>query len=230
MRYINKGNEPNIILNYRNLCQAAGQIVSYEDFPHLEQLNNLLRTKQKCICCYCMQRIDHYQQENEAGSHNEHLIPQRGVNGNPTLQMDYNNIFACCNYTKDYANEDSFCGWHKKHRLITNFIQQPDCRTFFKYNSAGEILPNGNYETEAEYTQHANELPLNQKNALDTIKVLNLNQAVLKKRRSDLIKEIFPILKSFSSQKAQAQIQRIINLNPLPPFVEVNIYYLSKVR
>ena len=230
MRYISKGNEPQIISNYRMLRQNAGQIVSYPDFPQAEDLNDILRTEQRNICCYCLQSINHFQTPNEAGSHNEHLIPQKGANGNTLLQMDYNNIYACCNYTKDFPNEDSYCGEHKADKLITNFIQQHECRTFFKYNSAGEILPNGYYETEDEFIKHENTLPQNQKNALKTIKVLNLNQSVLKKRRVDLINQIFPLIRNISTQQAQAKIQRMINLNPLPPFVEINIYYLSQVR
>ncbi len=230
MRYISKGNEPIIITNYRALRQNAGQIVSYSDFPNLEELNGILRAEQRSICCYCMQYIDHYQRENIAGSHNEHLIPQNGPNGNADLQMEFSNIYACCNYTKNYPKNESHCGWHKEDDLISNFIQINNCRTFFKYNSLGEILPNGNFETEAEFIQNENLLPQNQRQALDTIRVLNLNQRVLKKRRGDLIKEIVPILNRLSRQQAQAKIQVIINKNPLPPFVEVNIYYLNKVR
>ena len=186
MRYINKTFEPEIIANYRARRQNANQPVSYEEFQGTEQLNDLLRKEQKNICCYCMQTIHHFQRENEAGSHNEHLIPQHGNYGNAALQMDYRNIFACCNYTKDFPHEDSYCGWHKRDSLISNFIQLEDCRTFFKYNSAGEILPNGIFETEYEYLQNENLLPQNQVNALKTISILNLNQSVLKKRRRDL--------------------------------------------
>jgi uncharacterized protein (TIGR02646 family) len=230
MRYIRKGNEPQIISNYRMLRQNAMQVVSYPDFNQAEDLNDILRVEQRNICCYCLQSINHFQKPNEAGSHNEHLIPQQGANGNALLQMDYNNIYACCNYTKDFPNEDSYCGEHKADSLITNFIQQQDCRTFFKYNSTGEILPNGNYETEDEFNLHENILPQNQKNALKTIKVLNLNQAVLKKRRVDLINQIIPLISNISTQQAQAKIQRMTNSNPLPPFVELNIYYLNQVR
>jgi uncharacterized protein (TIGR02646 family) len=229
MRYITKGNEPGIISSYRTLRQSAGQLVSYPDFNQKEDLNDILRKEQGKICCYCLQSIDHFQKPNEAGSHNEHLIPQQGANGNALLQMDYNNIYACCNYTKDLPNPDSYCGEHKGDELITNFIQQVNCRTFFKYNSIGEILPNGIYETEAEYITNENILPQNQKETLKTIKVLNLNQSVLKKRRADLINQILPLISNISTQQAQSKIQRMINLDTLPPFVEVNIYYLNQV-
>lgn len=229
MRYIPKGVEPHIIRDYRNLRQAAGQAVMYEDFPYLPRLNAILREEQKNICCYCMQRIDHYQAENEAGSHNEHLVPQNGPNGNPALQMNHGNIYACCNYTKDYPQEDSYCGWHKDDNLITNFIQQPNCRAFFKYNTIGEILPNGIFETEEEYLINQNILPLQQLNALNTIIVLNLNQSILKQRRSDLIHILLPRFINLTQPQAHVRIQQIVHRNPLPPFVEVIIYYLHQV-
>lgn len=229
MRYIQKGVEPRIIRNYRNLRQAAGQAVTYADFPQIPDLNAILREEQKDICCYCMQRIDHYQAENEAGSHNEHLVPQKGPNGNPALQLNYGNLYACCNYTKDYPQEDSYCGWHKDDDLITNFIQQPNCRAFFKYNTIGEILPNGAYETAEEYLINQNILPLQQLNALNTITVLNLNQTILKQRRYDLIHSFLPNVRGLTQGQANAKIQRIVHRNPLPPFVEVIIYYLHQV-
>ena len=231
MRYITKGNEPNIIATYRTIRQNAGQAITYEFFENKEQLNDILRSDQRNICCYCMQSVDHFQGDNTAGSHNEHLVPQYGINGNPTLQMDYSNIYACCNYTKGYPHSDAHCGEHKSDELIINFIQQQNCRTFFKYNSIGEILPagNGSFETEAEFWQNVNHLPQGQQNALNTIKILNLNQPVLKKRRADLIQQIFSLTRNFSQQQAQAKIQRMNNSNPLPPFVEVNIYYLNQI-
>ena len=230
MRYIKKSNEPLIISNYKAVRIASGQPVVYSDFAETGQLNEILRNEQKNICCYCMQTIDHFQGENEAGSHNEHLVPQHGENGNYALQMEYNNIYASCNYTKNFPESSTYCGWHKQDVSIPSFIQQHNCRNFFKYNSAGEILPNGTYEKEEEYSLNYNTLPQNQKNALKTIKVLNLNQAVLKKRRVDLINQIFPLINNISSQQAKVKIQRMTNMNPLPPFVELNIYYLSQVK
>jgi len=230
MRYIHKGNEPAIIAKYRTLRQNAGQVISYADFPNAQQLNDILREEQNSICCYCMQAINHFQDGNEAGSHNEHLVPQHGIYGNVALQMEYTNIYACCNYTKDFPDEDSYCGWHKHDGWITNFIQQRNCRSFFKYNSIGEILPNGVFETEEEYRLNKLILPQGQSDALKAIEVLNLNQAVLKKRRFDLIQTIFLVIRNLSLQQAQAKIQRMLNLNPLPPFVEVNIYYLNHVQ
>jgi hypothetical protein len=58
-------------------------------FTGKKELNDLLRTEQKYICCYCQQRVGKFKQNNNGNSHNEHLVPQRGVNGNATLQMVY---------------------------------------------------------------------------------------------------------------------------------------------
>jgi uncharacterized protein (TIGR02646 family) len=228
MRYIKKGKAPSVVIDYISLRTSAGQIASYSDFKNKEALNNLLRAEQGGICCYCMQRIDHYKGTNEAGSHNEHLVPQQGPHGDPNLQMDYGNMYACCNYTKGYPVKDTFCGEHKADNPITNFIQKRDCREYFKYNILGEILPNGLLEKEEEYLAHEASLPTNQRNALNTIITLNLNQAVLKKRRQDIILGFIKQVLAMSPGQAQTKIQQINNSPRLIPFVETVIFYLKK--
>lgn len=75
MRHISKGVIPLIITDYCRMRHIANQQITYEDFDQKEELNNILRADQKNICCYCQQRIDHYQNKNVGGSHNEHLVP-----------------------------------------------------------------------------------------------------------------------------------------------------------
>jgi uncharacterized protein (TIGR02646 family) len=136
MRYIPKGNEPNILSLYKLKQTEADLIATYDGFREKSALNEILRAEQKGICCYCMRVIDQYQGYKESSSHNEHLLPQET---HKKIQLDYNNIYASCNDT-------NHCGHHKGNNEITNFIQQPNCREFFKYNTIGEILPVGAFE------------------------------------------------------------------------------------
>ena len=229
MRYISKNNQtPAIITNYVTLREGAGQVVTYDDFNDKEALNNLLREEQSLICCYCQQRIDHYQQDNEAGSHNEHFIPMHGAAADIELQMDYNNLYASCNYTKGYPPEQTYCGEHKKHLPIADFIKRTDCRTFFKYNLSGEILPSGNFESIQQFVEQRDVLPQNQSTALRAIEVLNLNEAVLKKTRKLAATVMLKLASGLSQQQAQARIQNENHKETLTPFVEMLIYFLRK--
>ena len=231
MRYIAKSAaELQCMSTYKANQLAAGLAVFYDDFPDKSTLNEVLRIDQKNICCYCMQVIDHHEGDNEAGSHNEHLQPQNGPYAKPALQMDYTNLYACCNYTKGYPPDETYCGEHKKSDLITNFIAQANCRTFFRYNINGEILPNGNYFTEQEYHTNQLALPKHQQDALATIKTLNLNHPTLKKKRADLISSYIPLISHLTPQQAKGKIQKLVNAKPLPLFVEVSVYYLNQVQ
>jgi uncharacterized protein (TIGR02646 family) len=231
MRYISKGAQPAIITNYINERKLLGLAIDYDGtFLLKRELNDLLREKQKNICCYCQQSIDHFNNPCEAGSHNEHLVPQSGA---PALQLAYSNLFACCNYTKDYViKKDKYCGWHKEDELIKPFIQNSSCRDFFKYNTIGEILPNGSYDLLQDYIDNKLVLPMGQAEALDAIITLNLNQAVLREQRRKTITDWIALLatQGLTAAGVPAKITKLMHAPILPPFVEALIYFLRQVK
>lgn len=229
MRYIRKSQtSPKILVDYIETQTNAGLTSNYEDFQDKEDLNKLLREEQGLICCYCQQRIDHFQGNPEGGSHNEHMIPQNGPNGNSDLDLDYYNLYACCNYSQGREYSMQHCGQHKDYHLIHNFLRDPNCRSFFKYSISGEIIPQGNYNTQEEYLANRNKLSADQVRSLDTIITLNLNQGPLKELRKRAIIEMIKLSQTFSSAQARGKIQRDNFSNSLAPFVEVVIYYLNK--
>lgn len=103
MRYIHKSrnSQARTLLNKacRNLRNSGVKVI-YDNFSDKKKLNNFLRAEQKNICCYCQRRIDHFQGDNEFGSHNEHFEPEGGPNARIDLQLSYENIYACCNKSK----------------------------------------------------------------------------------------------------------------------------------
>lgn len=231
MRFIQKRSvPPSFVTTYIAQRIAAGQVVTYNDFPYKKELNEILRREQRNVCCYCQQSIDHFQGINEGGSHNEHLVPQHGQHGNPALEMDYYNLYACCNYTRDLPWADAYCGWHKGMQPIISFLQDKHCKHYFKYNIIGEILPNGAYFSFDEYIAKKSILPQNQKDALEAISILNLNQEVLRKRRKLVIEDFFRLagIYNLSKQSAALKIQRLNNENPYTPFLDARIYYLNE--
>jgi uncharacterized protein (TIGR02646 family) len=98
MRYITKRPTPNIISEWIALRNSVvpPQPIVYDEFDKKSDLNKLLQEDQHYICCYCQQALE---KSTTNGSHNEHLEPQHGPYTKPHLQMDYNNLLACCNTT-----------------------------------------------------------------------------------------------------------------------------------
>jgi len=160
MRYIKKLTTPPFMNDWLDARNNINQEILYNDFSAKRTLNNILRQEQKHICCYCQQTITHFQAKNNGGSHNEHLVPQNGNNAATDLQMDYNNIYACCNYSKGLKKDKQHCGEAKDDELIHNLIQLNECSSLLKYNTLGEIIPNGEYLKFEQYKE--NELSLNQ--------------------------------------------------------------------
>ncbi len=232
MRYIKKRNPQAVALLSEfiaNQNAAGGTNLTYSAFPHKEQLNELLRNEQGSICCYCMQRIVHFQGIQESGSHNEHFASQAG---NPELELDYYNLYACCIVSKGNPPSQQHCGEHKGSNSISDFIKRHRCSRFFKYNAVGEITPNGIYQTEQEYQEQETQqrLPKNQTDALQTIKILNLNCSSLKSLREKITADVEKAAIGMTPQQAQTKIDRLITQNPLPTFVEVVIQTLQKRR
>lgn len=232
MRHIPKNinNTPPVLTQFIQQQTAAGVNLNYGAFPDAETLNDTLRTEQRQICCYCMQRIDHFQGDAEGGCHNEHLEPQNGPNANPARQLDYTNIFACCNYSTGKEPSMQHCGIKKGGNLITDFLTNNNCRQFFKYNVLGEILPQGIYETAADFQNNLHLLTPDQVNAFNTIQTLGLNCKSLIKIRRDNIDVILRLSGQLTRAQAHARIQKVNNGNPFLPLVEILIYYLNQVN
>lgn len=197
MRYIDKRPSPHYIVDWKAARTAAGQNLAYNDFDHKRQLNDDLREDQHNICCYCQQKITHFQGSNIGGSHNEHLVPENGDFGNFALQVDYNNLFACCNTTVGMGKKEKHkrhCGDAKGDLLIRGFIQETTCSRYFKYNNLGEIIPNGSYPSFKEYQANRNALPKDESEALDTLEVLNLNSVTMVNDRKKDFDKLFRVM------------------------------------
>ena len=230
MRYIAKPNNSvarSLLTKAKEEMSKAGISLIYDHFNDKEELNNELRKEQKCICCYCQQRIEHFQGNNNTGSHNEHFFPEH----HPLYkdkQLEYENIFACCNRTKGLAKRFQHCGEYKADVVIgTNLLLDADCSQHFKYNSNGEILPNCSMSSYEEVLANRAILTDIQNKALAMIEGLNLNEDNLKKRRKSIIDDIFASAETLTIDRMQHKIQVFHNEpNEYVEFVDMIIYYL----
>nr|WP_321377910.1 retron system putative HNH endonuclease [uncultured Bacteroides sp.] len=231
MRYIKKrvGSEAaELLKTWIKRRKAAGQNLLYVDFDKKKELNDNLRSEQKGICCYCQQKITHYQGDNNGGSHNEHLIPENGEYGRQDLQVVHHNLYASCNYSKGKCKGDQHCGEAKHDKLIAAFIKRIDCDKYFKYNVIGEILPSGPYNSHQEYEEHYGDLTNDQRDAYDTIQTLNLNHESIKQLRKGDQKELFKILGGKTREQVRTYIQTINTKDQYPRFIDMLLYYMKQ--
>jgi uncharacterized protein (TIGR02646 family) len=231
MRYIQKGAVPQIMSDWIADKNSRNEALIYNSFTGKKELNDLLRTEQKYICCYCQQRVVKFKQNNNGNSHNEHLVPQRGVNGNATLQMVYTNIYASCSFSEGQEPSSQYCGIAKGDKLIHSFIQDVNCSSYFKYNSNGEIIPNSAiYNSYKEFITNEPTLGVDEKRALETIRVLNLNVSFLVEERKKMQTRLFKVLNVLPLARVQLKIQQFNNDQRFYPYIDMLLYYMKKKK
>lgn len=221
-----------LLENAREQMRKAGISETYEHFNSKKELNDILRNEQMHICCYCQQRITHHNAPpNEGGSHNEHFYPEKGPNGCVELQLSYENLYACCNVSKDFEERLKYCGWSKHETLLPiNFLSLRECSDLFKYNLDGEILPVGPFRSYGDFIANRELLPTQQQEVLNFIDVLKLNIESLTLARRQIMEDIM----SFMKNKTIGQLQHKIQLlnNPVNkefvPMVDMVIYFLKQ--
>lgn len=228
MRYIEKGDTPQFMTDWLNARRNANQVLSYDEFSGKRALNDVLRKEQKHICCYCQQIITHFQGKKNGGSHNEHLVPQNGVHANPDLQMDYFNLYACCNYSVGSKKNKQHCGEAKHDDLIPNLLQRKSCHSLFKYNSIGEIIPNGVYLKYDQYLENEASLTQEQKEALQAIKVLNLNCSYLVTERKAVQTKLFKVLSIVAKERIERKVKEFEAQDKYHRFIDMLLYYMKR--
>ena len=234
MRYIPKPNgskTETLLRKARIWMRTMGISELYDNFNDKKPLNDFLREEQKNICCYCQRRIDHFQGDNERGSHNEHFEPENGPHAQPLLQLDYENIYACCNASKGFEKRLQHCGEHKGSDVIhRNFLRMTNCSDYFKYNTNGEILPCCPMNSYSEILANRDKLTPIQKDALQAIEVLNLNVDSLKDYRKNVQAEIF----RFALHRTRQQLEhKVMLLNTAQkeyiPLVDMVLFFLKRI-
>lgn len=227
MRFIEKSDEPAYLTSYKQAQLQAGLSVSYKGFREKTDLNDLLRVEQHHICCYCQQRLTHYNSNKEGAAHNEHLIPQCTDPGDGSIELNYHNIYACCMDSKGQSEKHQHCGESKHKSQIRAFIQERTCSVYFKYNISGEILPNGSYSNWNDYVSNAKTLLGDVKDAYNTINTLNLNCNRLVTDRKNDITTLISIISRCTKQEVDDAIVQWESEMYYFRFIDILLYYMK---
>lgn len=167
MKYIQKTAEPAEFAQWKKDNPGATYYTLHSKAQKQKKvLQDSLLKEQGYICCYCERQIS------ANNSHIEHFKPK----GNPlyaNLQLDYNNLHCSCNGNPG-KRKTNFCGGAKEDDYSSDLISptEVDCASHFKYRIDGSMYP-------------ANP---NDKRALYTISLLNLNFAFLRSQRKAVLK------------------------------------------
>jgi len=178
VNFIHKQNEPDEFTEWKKTIGSPGNSGEWDDLknPEKENLHRSLMDEQGSVCCYCERSIS------SSPSHIEHIKPQSVY---PDDRFNYSNLLSSCN-----GDGEKHCG-HKKGNWFdpSLFVSplDPDCVSYFKFTSAGEIKP-----TDDPHSRPA---------AQETIDHLNLNDPSLVDKRKKVIDGLGITDSSFSNSE-----------------------------
>lgn len=131
---INKGNVP------REFYEAKKNHNHYDELykDEKDKLKAILLKEQNNRCAYCNRGID------LETSTIEHYIPRNGKNGDPSMSLDYNNLFAVCEVTRHLPPEQQTCDVKRGDKLLQIDPRNQNHIDTIKYNKRGIISSNNN--------------------------------------------------------------------------------------
>ena len=164
MLRVYKNTEPNFLLEFKKK-RTPKTWYDYNGGNIKSEIKTFILENEQSKCCpYCEKSIYNINE-----GHIEHIKPRDLF---PNIFQEYNNLIVSC-------NEKNSCGSVKQNKYSKEFINPvtENPKGFLTYNLAsGEIVP-----------IYKDEEDIRNKRAVYTIKILNLNNYVLKDARKNLI-------------------------------------------
>lgn len=162
-------------------------------------------------------------------AHNEHLYPQSKDPGDGSVDLSYDNIFACCIASKGLKQKSQHCGESKGKKEIAGSIRHPQCQDRFKYNLIGEILPAGTYDDWNECLSNYARLSQEQRQIVDEIKILNLNCNSLVNERKNVIGTIVSWAIVTPKEDVIKWLESLETMDEFPIFYNTIKYILGNI-
>jgi uncharacterized protein (TIGR02646 family) len=205
MRYIKKGQEPQIFTDWKAKENDDWKpIYSNLQKPEKPIVHDALLEEQGYVCCYCGMSIT------SDISHIEHLQPQNEKDSDKPkdleMAIDFSNLLASCGFSekykisapeyKDFLHCLQHCGCKRGNEPLAVSPLQPDCNEYFRYlyvDDELEIIPT--------------EEPDKQQLATDTIKTLNLNYSRLMAMRGEAIKGSLEAIEGLTQEEIEIFIK-----------------------
>lgn len=209
MLLINKGKEPNSLIEYKKQADAC-----YENFRDKDDIRDALLRDQGYLCAYCMKRID------KSNMKIEHYKPQSKYGD---LDLDYRNMLGVCDRNSKVGDnkKEQICDTHKgNYEIVVNPLEQSSI-DLIKYKNDGTI-----YSDDEVINKDLNEtlnlncdavfLKSNRKEALDSLKKFISKKSPDKTCSNDLLIKIKRMYEAFDADGKRK------------PFSGIILYYLNK--
>lgn len=201
---INKGKIPPKFYEIKSDCNNYDELHSDQK----EILKLILINEQHNRCAYCNCKIS------MESATIEHYIPRHGTNGDASKSLDYNNLFAVCNTTRNYSLDKQTCDVKKGDQLLSIDPRIQTHIDTIKYDKRGKIGSDNNV-----YDDDIN------------IK-LNLNsQTLIRNRYSAYYSLILSMQKKKPGRWTKEYVQRTLNRfmeeDNSTPYVGFLIYQLQ---
>lgn len=186
---------------YNNYNSLDGEIKN--------KIKNALIYEQSGLCAYCMMRIT------ENNSTIEHYIPQNGAFGNNSLSLNYRNLLAVCDESRNAQHCNKHCDVSKGDKLL--HINPCDKSHIEKicYTNDGKI-----YSEDTDFNNDLND-------------ILNLNLQKLKNNRRTAYMTYFKELNSrrsgnWTKEYIQKALDNCLSSELKQPYIGIIIYMLNK--
>ncbi|NJO00767.1 MAG: hypothetical protein HC880_02930 [Bacteroidia bacterium] len=139
MKYIEKSKEPRSLTQVKTLRYPKLKL-SFDNLPPnvLADLIHNLLMDQGFICCYTMDEIT------PETAVLVHFNPQKYF---PDQELDYNNLYLALRQPDELPPAYRAGYTSKEDAVIPNYLADLRCSTYFRYNTLGEIIPNGTFRT-----------------------------------------------------------------------------------
>lgn len=205
MLKINKGNVPREFYEAKKLHDNYDDLVSDEK----DKLKAILINEQNNRCAYCTRKID------LETSTIEHYIPRNGSNGDGTKSLDYNNLLAVCNTTRNAPLKLQTCDVKKGDKVLKIDPRIQSHIDSIKYDKKG-IISSDN--SDFDYDLNAN---------------LNLNAQMLINNRFAAFNSLCKRMsknkpRKWSKEFVQRNLDRYKSKDDCTPYAGFIIYQLEK--
>ena len=177
MRHIEKTAEPPSLTQWKHQGDENWN-PGWGDFdtrPIEQIVKQLLLQEQGFLCCYCEIRVD------QNRGHIEHIQPRHS---HPELALEYGDMLYCCPETP--RGRPTTCGHARKpNDPVPVSPLDADCESRFRYAETGEMLARDE----------------NDQAAKSTIRILNLNEATLRRSRAEVYQEVADARREVSAEE-----------------------------
>jgi uncharacterized protein (TIGR02646 family) len=203
MIQIHKGKEP---AAWTAKCNTPG----FTKYAPIQELREALISEQYGLCAFCMRRIPAKDQTEKETSKIAHLLSRTK---HPELQLDYENMVAACPGTID---GDPHCDKSQESDDVTLPLFKPTLQSTISYGTKDGELKCSDPNWKNELTG-----------------LLNLNNAMLKKNRWEVIEGIRKMVEARKWKTSQLKAilrewEHPDHEGKLKQYCGVAIWYLSK--